>query len=345
MVLPREVIVGDNTLEQIGEICKRLGLYKSALVVMGPKTQEIAGKKVMDLLNNLYFNVDHFVASSSTLWDAVAVGERIEKLKPQIVLAVGGGTKIDVAKLSSARKGVSFISIPTSASHDGIASPLCSLKGSNRPFSVLAQAPMAIVADTKIIVRSPHRFTASGCGDILSKLTAVRDWKLAHDMRNDYYGEYAASLSLMSAKLIMKNASKIKPGSEEGLRILLEALISVGVAMSIAGSSRPGSGSEHLVSHALDLIVPHPALHGAQCGVGVIMMACLHNLDWRQIRDTLREVGAPTTADELGVESKHIIEALVRSCSIRPNRYTILNEQVLDHDSAGKLAKSTGVID
>jgi glycerol-1-phosphate dehydrogenase [NAD(P)+] len=275
----------------------------------------------------------------------VAVGERIEKLKPQIVLAVGGGTKIDVAKLSSARKGVSFISIPTSASHDGIASPLCSLKGSNRPFSVLAQAPMAIVADTKIIIRSPHRFTASGCGDILSKLTAVRDWKLAHDTRNDYYGEYAASLSLMSAKLIMKNASKIKPGAEEGLRILLEALISVGVAMSIAGSSRPGSGSEHLFSHALDLIVPHPALHGAQCGVGAIMMACLHNMDWKQIRDTLKEVGAPTTADELGVESTHIIEALVRSCSIRPNRYTILNEQVLDHDSARKLAKSTGVID
>lgn len=175
------------------------------------------------------------------------------------MLGIGGGTKIDVAKMSSARKKRPFISVPTTAAHDGIASPLVSLKGLEKPYSLIAQSPMPIVADTSVIIKSPYRFTASGCGDVIAKLTSVRDWKLAHEVKGEYYGEYAASLALMSARLVVKNAGLIKPHEEEGLRVLLEALISCGVSMSIAGSSQPCSGSEHLFSHALDQIAPKPA--------------------------------------------------------------------------------------
>jgi len=208
----------------------------------------------------------------------------------------------------------------------------------------MAQSPMAIVADTDVIINSDYRFTASGCGDLVSKFTSVRDWELAHKMKNEYYGEYSASLALMSARLVAKNADVIKPGAEEGLRLVLEALISCGVAMSIAGSSKPCSGSEHLFSHSLDLIEPNGALHGEQCGVGTIMMAYLYNVDWKGIKDTLQKAGAPTTAEELGLESESIVKALVQACNIRPERYTILDEKKLDYDSAEKLAKVTGVI-
>jgi len=344
MQLPREVVVGNNTLELIGEICKRLGFFESAFVVMGHKTLDIAGKKVMDLLNDDGMSVNHVVAASCNLEDIVFIEQKIDELKPQVVLGIGGGTKIDVAKMSSAHKERPFISVPTTAAHDGIASPLVSLKGLEKPYSLMAQSPMAIVADTSVIIKSPYRFTASGCADVIAKLTAVRDWKLAHEVKGEYYGEYAASLALMSARLVVRNAGLVKPGEEEGLRVLLEALISCGVSMSIAGSSRPCSGSEHLFSHALDQIVPKPALHGEQCGVGAIMMARLHNIDWRRIRDTLRKVGAPTTAKELEVKPEQVVEALVRACEIRPDRYTILDERGLNKDSAEKLAKATGVI-
>ncbi len=337
--------MGNETLSLIGDICKRLGFSKSAFVVTGPKTQRVAGKKVVSILEDNGIDVDHIMVASSTLWDVKAVEEKIKDLKPQIVLGVGGGTKIDVAKLSSARQSVPFISIPTTASHDGIASPVVSLKGLGKPYSMMAHAPMAIVADTSVIIQSDYRFTASGCADVVSKFTAIRDWKLAHDAKGDYYGEYAASLALMSARLMVKNANMIKPGKEGGLRVLLEALISCGVAMSIAESSKPCSGSEHLFSHALDLIATKPAMHGEQCGVGSTMMAYLHKIDWKQIKETLHEVGAPTTAKELGIDPESIVQALVQACTIRPERYTILEESKLDYDSAMKLAEATGVID
>jgi glycerol-1-phosphate dehydrogenase [NAD(P)+] len=344
MQLPREVIVGNNTLKFIDDICKRLGFSKSALVVMGKKTLDIAGKTVMDLLEDKGMSVNHIVANSCNFEDIGLVEQQIDELKPEVVLGIGGGTKIDVAKMSAANKEVPFISVPTTAAHDGIASPLVSLKGLEKPYSIMAQSPMAIIADTNIIIKSPYRFTASGCADVIAKLTAVRDWKLANEVKGEYYGEYAASLAMMSARLVVKNSSLIKPDEEEGLRILLEALISCGVSMSIAGSSRPCSGSEHLFSHALDQLARKPALHGEQCGVGAIMMARLHNIDWRRIKGTLKKVNAPTTAEELGVTPEDVIEALVRAGEIRPDRYTILQERELNKDSAEKLAKATGVI-
>jgi len=344
MQLPREVVVGNETLHILSEICMRLGFSESALVVTGPDTQTIAGSMVIDLLSDKGMDVDAFVVNSSTMWEVKAVEEKIQELNSEIVLGVGGGTKIDVAKLSSTRQGIPFISVPTTASHDGIASPVAAVKGLNKPYSVMAQSPMAIVADTDIIIRSDYRFTASGCGDLVSKFTSVRDWELAYKIKNEYYGEYAASLALMSARLITKNAEEIKPGAEEGLRLVLEALISCGVAMSIAGSSKPCSGSEHLFSHSLDLVQSNGGLHGEQCGVGTIMMAYLYDMDWEGIKDTLRKTESPTTAEELGVEPESIITALVQACTIRPERYTILNTKQLNYTSAKKLAKVTGVI-
>jgi glycerol-1-phosphate dehydrogenase [NAD(P)+] len=344
MELPREVIVGEGTLDLVPQICKRLGFHRSAYLITGSITYRIAGRKIIDLLEDTGMQVNHFLISSNTFWNERAVEEKLKKLKPQVVLGVGGGTKIDVAKLSSSRQNTPFISIPTTASHDGIASPFASLKGLNKPFSLKAQAPMAIIADTDIIKQAPHRFAASGCGDIVAKLTAVNDWKIAHNAQSEYYGEYAASLALMSAKLVMENAELIKPEEEEGIRVLLEALISCGVAMSIAGSTRPCSGSEHLFTHALDIIAPKHAMHGEECGVGTIMMAYIHRKNWKRIKCTLEKVGAPTTAKELGVDPEYVVNALVQARTVRPGRYTILEQRKLDYNSAKKIANATGII-
>lgn len=345
MQLPREVIVGNGTLERVSEISLKLGFTRSALIVAGSKTYEVAGKTVKELLEGSGLEVDTVRVNSATVKDVEAVEKKIRFFNPQVVFGVGGGTKIDVAKLSSAHQKIPFISVPTTASHDGIASPLSSAKGFEKPYSVMAQSPVAIIADTDIIMQSPWRSITSGCGDVIAKFTAVRDWKLAHVEKNEYYGGYAASLALMSAKLVTKNADLIKQESEEGLRILIEALISCGVAMSIAGSSRPCSGSEHLFSHALDIIASSShGLHGEQCGVGTIMMAYMHRANWKGIRDTLKKIGAPTNADDLNVKDEEVIKALELAATLRPERYTILNKLNLNREAYEKVAKTTGVI-
>jgi glycerol-1-phosphate dehydrogenase [NAD(P)+] len=344
MQLPREVIVGNGVLTRIAEVTQRLGLSGPALIIAGPKSCEVAGKQVRELLQQTGINVETLLIKTVTNKDILTVEEQIKKQKPQFLIGVGGGTKIDAAKLSASRQNKPFISVPTTLSHDGIASPLASVKGLDKPYSVMAQAPLAIIADTDIIAQAPWRSVISGCGDAIAKFTAVKDWQLAHKEKHEYYGEYAASLALMSAKLVMQNAKLIQPNNEEGLRVLLEALISCGVAMSIAGSSRPCSGSEHLFSHALDMVNCAHAMHGEQCGVGSVLSAYLHRTNWKRIKSTLKQIGAPTTASELNVKDEELVKALELAATIRPDRYTILQKLNLNREACEKVAKITGVI-
>ncbi|MCX6649305.1 MAG: NAD(P)-dependent glycerol-1-phosphate dehydrogenase [Candidatus Bathyarchaeota archaeon] len=341
--LPRIVLVGRGVLSSINGICRELG-YRKALIVTGKNTLKVAGEQVQWILANDGIGSDRSIVEDAQLETVGRVMEDAGRSQSDVLIGVGGGRSIDVAKLAAAKTGKAFISVPTVASHDGIASSLASVKGMERPYTVKAVSPVAVVMDSGIIAASPYRFTAAGCGDVISKVTEVEDWKLAHADNGDYYGAYAASLALMSSQLIMESAERIRQNTSETVRELLEALISCSTSMSIAGSSRPCSGSAHLFSHALDLILDKPALHGEQCGVGSIMMARLHGLDWGRIRESLEKIGAPTTAAALGVKKEKIIEALVMAQGIRPDRYTILSKIPLNRASAEALAVETGVI-
>ncbi len=345
MQLPREVLIGRKVASSTGETLKRLSFRGPVLIVTGHKVLSIVGDTVIDSLKQAGLRSSIVIVESATTSEASRVQREIRKIKPNVVVGVGGGKDIDVAKLSSAKSSISFLSVPTTASHDGIASPLVSMRGLNRPYSYVVHSPVAIVADTSIIAESPYQLIASGCGDVISKYTAVRDWKLAHRIKNEYYGDYAAELALMSSRLAMRNANNIRATTDTGVQVLVEALISCGVAMSIAGSSRPCSGAEHLFSHALTMVAPKPALHGEQCGVGTIMCAYLHGSNWPLIKEFLQKVGAPTTAKELNIASEYVVEALTRAHSVRPERYTILGETGLTKEAAYRVASVTGVID
>lgn len=341
MELPREVWMGPNVLKKVPETCKRLSLGERGYIVAGRKTFEIAGKKIREHLAEEKIDVDYSIISQA---DMETIEEILKDAKGyDFLLGVGGGTCIDVAKSASFRAKIPFVSVPTAASHDGISSSRASVKGGGKSTSIQAQSPVAVVADTLIIRDSPYRLMAAGCGDMIANYTAVLDWELARKERGEYLSEYASALSRMSAKLVAENAEIIKKATEESARKIVKALISSGVAMSIAGSSRPASGSEHLFSHALDRIVPEPALHGEQCGVGSIMMMKLHDEDWKSTRKALMTVGCPTNAQELGIEPVYIVEALTKAHEIRPNRHTILRDGLNEAESE-ELAKETGVI-
>jgi len=339
--LPRKILIGKGVIKNVGDVAKSLGLSGKAYVLLGKTGRNLAAKDVLSSLTACGFDVVDNVRDEGGGEDLL---KHVFDAKPDFVVSVGGGTTIDLGKYAAFKLDVPFISVPTAASHDGIASPMVSLKILKTPYSIKAKSPIAIIADVSVIMNAPHRLLASGCGDVLAKLTAVRDWRLAHMLKNEYYGEYAASLAEMSARLVMKNAKLVGAHKEEGVRVVIEALVSCGVAMCIAGSSRPCSGSEHMFSHALDMVAPKPALHGEQCGVGTIMMAYLHSINWRRIKEALKVIGAPTSAKELGVEDEYIIRALVEAHKIRP-RYTILGDTGLTWEAAERLARVTGVIE
>jgi len=345
MEFPRCVVVGHDALEDVAKVCTQLKLGSPVFLIQDGVTRKIAGDRVRELLEKAMFEVRETEITEADHSEITRAQKLLAETKAAVAFGIGGGRPIDVAKCASFNAGIPFVSVPTAASHDGIVSSKASILGaSGKKESVNAHCPMAVIGDTKIIASAPHRLLVAGCADVISNSTAVLDWDLAAKLKNEYYSTSAVSLSRMTAEMMIENARMIRPGLEESAWFVLKALVSSGMAMGIAGSSRPASGSEHMFSHALDTIAKKPALHGEQVGVGTIMMMYLHRGDWKGIRSALRTLGAPTSAEELGVAPEEVIEALVHAHEVRPERYTILGEHGLSQESAMNLATVTKVI-
>ena len=342
MELPRLIVVGEKNINDIGSFLKSLKNIKKVSLVSGNNVKKIVQNKIESSLSASKIQMVWHLAETNDKRSIKKIEQNVGKSKSELIVGVGGGRSVDIAKIIGFNLDLPFVSIPTSASHDGIASPFVSIKG-NKPHSLVATAPLGVFVDVDIIKKAPKKLLASGCGDLIAKITAVRDWQLGRDKTGEYYGRYSADLALMSAKILMEHSSRF---SKKGLdvREVVEALISAGVASCIAGSSRPCSGAEHLFSHAVDKLEPGIGLHGEKCGIGAIMIAKLQGQDWRKIVKTLKSVGAPTTAKEIGLKSEVLAKALTIAQSLRPERYTILKEVNMNGNKAINLAKSTKVL-
>jgi len=328
--LLRKVIIENGALGSIKDFCKEWG---TPLVVVDPTTKNIAGDKIAGDLN-----AEIFVIKEASL-DEV---EKVKKIASdsRCIISAGGGRAIDVGKFAAHKLGVPFISVPTALSHDGIASRNVSLMTKGVYGSYPASTPYGLVVDLDIVKKAPYRMTAAGAADMITNYTALEDWKLAGD--RDKYIEYIAGLSLLAADLVANNVDCIRALEDVGFENLVWALVISATSMTIAGSSRPASGAEHMFSHALDSLGAK-ALHGEQVGLGSIIFSYLQGGDWKRIKELLKRVGAPTTAKEIGIEKEKIIEALLKAKDVR-KRYTILDIKPLTAEKAENICKETGVI-
>ena len=263
MELPRQIVVGEKNIDRVGKFLESLSKPKKVSIVSGKNVKKIIGKKIDGSLKRSKIRTVWHLAISNHMSTLKEIEKKIRKDKSDLIIGLGGGRSVDVAKLCSFNLKIPFVSIPTSASHDGIASPFVSVRD-KKPHSLIATAPLGVFVDVDVIKRAPRKLIASGCGDLMAKITAVRDWELGRDKTGEYYGRYSADLASMSAKILIESASTF---SKKGLdvRVVVEALISAGVASCIAGSSRPCSGAEHLFSHAVDHLEYGIGLHGEKC--------------------------------------------------------------------------------
>jgi glycerol-1-phosphate dehydrogenase [NAD(P)+] len=346
MELPRKILIGDGVISQLGSIIIDLDANISKVaVITGSIVKARMGAICMSSLHESCLENLWFISSDASMESVHRLQRTIEDYSPDLIVGLGGGRSVDAAKMTAFRLKKSFVSVPTSASHDGISSPFASIRGNNKPHSVKVNTPIGVIADTLLLAKAPGRLLASGCGDLVAKMTAVKDWELGRDENNEYFGSYAANLAYMSAKIILDESPKLRENNRFGIRTIVEALISAGVASCIAGSSRPCSGAEHLFSHAVEYIAGNDCgLHGERVGLGTLMMAKLHGIDWEIIAETLENVGAPTTAKQIKLNEHHVVKSLLLAQSLRPDRYTILTKVKLDKQSALELAKSVNVL-
>ena len=329
---PLSIDIGAGTVARLAPLLadKRISSGGHVAVVVGPGLgEEIAASLRGNLDNAVLWPTD-----AGGVEDATVLGRRLREGFYDAVVGIGGGRTLDVAKYAASLSGLPMVAVATSLAHDGLASPVASLEDGGHKRSYGVQMPIAVVVDLDYVRRSEAAMRRSGIGDAVSNLSAIADWRLAERVRGEAVDGVAVTFARTAATSIVHREDGI--GDDAFLIALAEALVLSGLAMATAGSSRPCSGGDHEILHAIDHLYPGTAGHGELAGAASLFTAFLRDEPGLcgGLSACLERHGLPRTPADLGLSEEEFAAAVVHAPHTRPDRYTILEHLALDERAA-----------
>lgn len=335
IAIPTLVRVKAGALDRLGTYLGRGGHRKVAVLVSKGLVSPLPERVTKSLKEQSVEPVAWVEVSDNDLESAARLFADLPK-GVSAVVGVGGGKALDVAKYVGFLSRLPYFAVPTSLSNDGFCSPQSSLTIRGKRRSLPAALPFGVVVDTAVCRDAPRILTLSGVGDLVAKFTAVRDWKLAFHAVGEPVDDFAALMSDGTTYSFIAH-----PAFDlEGIQLLATALLLNGIAMEICGSSRPASGSEHLISHALDATSARPRLHGLQVGIATYLMSALQGRNTEKIAALFDATGFWDVIAADPFSRAEWLTAARAAPSIKEGYYTVLSsrdalpeiEQILTSD-------------
>jgi glycerol-1-phosphate dehydrogenase [NAD(P)+] len=267
---------------------------------------------------------------------AIALGKQLRADAYEAVAGIGGGKILDVTKFAAHMAGIPMVAVATNLAHDGLASPVSSLEHESGKGSYGVVPPVAVVVDLDRVRAGPSRMVRAGIGDVVNNLSAIADWELAAADRGEPIDGLAVTLARTAAQAVLHQPGTV--ADDEFLTVLAESLVLSGIAMTVAGSSRPGSGGDHEILHAIEQLYPGTGNHGELAGVGALFCTYLRG-DERGcalLAACLARHGLPRTPADLGLTRDQFTKAVLHAPATRPGRYTILERLDLDEPAIAR---------
>ena len=293
------------------------------------------GEEIAEVLRPQLGNAHIWMVEGGSVEAATELRGRLRSGFFDALVGIGGGKTLDTDTHAALLSGLPMVAVATSLAHDGIASPVSSLEEGGRKASFGVQMPIAVVVDLDYVRASEPSMRRSGIGDAVSNLGAIADWWLAARERGEPVDGLAVTFARTAATAILHREDGIE--DDDFLIALAEALVLSGLAMATAGSSRPCSGADHEILHAVDHLFPGTAHHGELAGVGSLFCAWLRGDEKmaRAIDACLSRHGLPRTPADLGLTLEQYAQAVAHAPGTRPDRYTILEHLDLSEEEVG----------
>lgn len=298
----------------------------NVMVVVGRST----GEEIWGRIESSLPEATMEVVDGASLEEAGRLQELLGRRGYDAVVAIGGGRTLDVAKYAAMRAALPMVAVATNLAHDGLCSPVASLEHPHGKGSFGVAMPLAVVVDLDYVRAAPDSLVAAGVGDVVSNLSAIEDWRLAQRERGEPVDGLAMAMARSAGQAVLARTDTIR--DDAFLVVLAEALVLSGMAMAVAGTSRPCSGACHEILHALDQAFPGRFDHGEIAGVGALFATYLRgDLDQlASMHACLAHHGLATTPAGLGITDADFVAAVLAGPGTRPDRYTILEHLALD---------------
>ena len=323
--IPVILKIGNGVLDYIGD-CLAEENISNVVIWFGNGLIDLFGTRVMDSMKKAGVNVlEYQELDTVAIEDIVPLAFSLSN-QTKAIVSIGGGKVIDAGKYAAFLKGLPFISVPTSSSSDGFSSATAPLLVEGRRASVPAKLAYGILVDTQVIRTAPEKFIYSGIGDMVAKITALYDWVFEAEHGASVLNDFAVMIAKKAVNSFVRTPYETIQ-DEVFLKELLDSLAMSGIANEIAGSSAPTSGSEHLISHALDKFLEVPQLHGIQVGIATYIMAKVQDHRYKRIDTVFTETGFWNYVETLQMKQSDFIRAIDMAPSIKPHRYTYLHEE------------------
>jgi glycerol-1-phosphate dehydrogenase [NAD(P)+] len=317
--IPTFVRIKPGTLDRLGIYAARHTHRRIVMISSAGIVPELVERVRRSLTDHGAESIECLEAADASFENASSLFTALSD-DCQAVIGLGGGRALDVAKYVAFLARRPYYAVPTSLSNDGFCSPQVSFTLGGRRVSLAAALPFAVVVDTEVCRQAPEVLWLSGVGDLVAKITAVKDWKLAYHHRGESVNDFAALLSDATVLQFLGRPER----DLEGIQTLATALMLNGIAMEICGSSRPASGAEHLISHALDELSQRPRLHGLQVGVATYLVSHLQNHGSERIASVFDQTGFWRAIEADPFDRSEWLQAAERAPQIRSNRFTVL---------------------
>ena len=321
--IPSILEVGKGNIYNIGVLIKKSGLKKIS-ICFGDGIQELFGDIIEKSLKDSKMEIVNIETIFNINFEEISTKAFEMTNDVDGLIGVGGGKAIDAVKYMSFLNKMPFISIPTSTSNDGFASSGASILVNGKRMSLPAKTPYGIIVDIDVIKGAPEKFIYSGIGDLVSNITALYDWKFEEENGRVIVDDFATMISKKAVNSFVRTEFKdIK--DDLFLKELVDSLTLNGISMEIAGNSSPASGSEHLISHALDKFLDKPELHGVQVGVATYIMAKVQNHRIERITNILNKTGFFEYVKTLKMKREDFKKAIDLAPEIKSSRYTYIH--------------------
>ena len=325
IAIPSVLKVGDGMLGNMGEILKSKDI-SHVVLYFGNGLIDLFGDRVVNSINEAGIKIHEMKELDSVdIDDIIDLAFSVDN-EVQAICGIGGGKVIDAAKYASYLRKMQFISVPTSTSSDGFTSSSASLLVNGKRTSVPAKMAYGIIVDTGVLKTAPVKFIHSGVGDLTAKITSLYDWVYEEQCGATVVDDFALMIAKKAVNSFVRTPFE-SITDELFLKELVDSLAMSGIANEIAGSSAPVSGSEHLISHALDSFLERPELHGVQVGIATYLMALVQEHRVERIKKIFTDTGFFDYVETLGMKKADYKKAVDMAPLVKPHRHTYLHEE------------------